>query len=143
MELSKNDTTAIKVIAILLMLWHHLFLSTAEYGAWANSFAGIAKLCVALFLFVSGYGLTKQYSKLEKPYFRNTIKFLALRYLKFFLTYWFCFAVIVAVGNAFGYGFTDAYPPSRNTLKCFLLDIWGQMGYDSYLKTWWFNKMIL
>lgn len=143
MELSKNDTTAIKVIAILLMLWHHLFLSTTEYGTWANSFAGIAKLCVALFLFVSGYGLTKQYSKLENPYFRNTIKFLALRYLKFFLPYWFCFTVIVTVGNVFGYGFADAYPPSRNTLKCFLLDIWGQMGYDSYLKTWWFNKMIL
>ena len=143
MELSKQDTTAIKGIAILLMLWHHLFLSTVEYGVWANSFASIAKLCVALFLFVSGYGLTKQYSKLEKPHFKNTVKFLVLRYLKFFFPYWFCFAIIVAVGNAFGYGFADAYPSSRNTLKCFLLDVWGQMGYASYLPTWWFNKMIL
>lgn len=143
MELTKQDTIAIKGIAILLMLWHHLFLSTVEYGVWANSFSSIAKLCVALFLFVSGYGLTKQYTKLEKPYFKNTVEFLALRYLKFFLPYWFCFAIIVAVGNAFGYGFADAYSPSRNTLKCFLLDIWGQMGYASYLPTWWFNKMIL
>ena len=143
MELVKKDTTAIKGIAILLMLWHHLFLSSAEYGAWANFFAGIAKLCVALFLFVSGYGLTKQYSKVEKPYFKNTVKFLALRYLKFFLPYWFCFAVIVAIGNAFGYGLADAYPPSRNVLKCFLLDVFGQMGYASYIPTWWFNKMIL
>ena len=143
MELTKQDTIAIKGIAILLMLWHHLFLSTVEYGVWANSFSSIAKLCVALFLFVSGYGLTKQYAKLEKPYLKNTVKFLVLRYLKFFLPYWFCFAIIVAVGNAFGYGFADAYPPSRNTLKCFLLDIWGQNGYASYLPTWWFNKMIL
>lgn len=143
MDLSKQDTIAIKGIAILLMLWHHLFLSTVEYGVWANSFSSIAKLCVALFLFVSGYGLTKQYAKLEKPYLKNTVKFLALRYLKFFLPYWFCFAIIVAVGNAFGYGFADAYPPSRNTQKCFLLDIWGQNGYASYLPTWWFNKMIL
>lgn len=142
MELSKQDTTTIKGIAILLMLWHHLFLSTVEYSVWANSFSCIAKLCVALFLFVSGYGLTKQYAKLEKPYLKNTVKFLVLRYLKFFLPFWFCFAIIVAVGNAFGYGFADAYPPSRNTLKCFLLDIWGQMGYASYLPTWWFNKMI-
>lgn len=143
MELTKQDTIAIKGIAILLMLWHHLFLSTVEYGVWANSFSSIAKLCVALFLFVSGYGLTKQYAKLEKPYLKNTVKFLVLRYLKFFLPYWFCFVIIVAVGNAFGYGFADAYPPSRNSLKCFLLDIWGQMGYASYLPTWWFNKMIL
>ena len=28
MELSRSDTTAIKGIAILLMLWHHLFLNT-------------------------------------------------------------------------------------------------------------------
>lgn len=143
MELVKSHTTSIKGIAILLMLWHHLFLSTVEYGVWANSFSSIAKLCVALFLFVSGYGLTKQYSKLEKPHVKNTIKFLVLRYLKFFLPYWFCFAIIVAVGNVFGYGFADAYPPSRNTLKCFLLDTFGQMGYASYLPTWWFNKMIL
>lgn len=59
MELTKQDTIAIKGIAILLMLWHHLFLSTVEYGVCANSFSSIAKLCVALFLFVSGYGLTK------------------------------------------------------------------------------------
>lgn len=143
MELVKSHTTSIKGIAILLMLWHHLFLSTVEYGVWANSFSSIAKLCVALFLFVSGYGLTKQYAKLEKPYLKNTVKFLVLRYLKFFLPYWFCFVIIVAVGNAFGYSFADAYPPSRNTLKCFLLDILGQMGYASYLPTWWFNKMIL
>ncbi len=32
MELSKQDTTAIKGIAICLMLWHHLFLRTVEFG---------------------------------------------------------------------------------------------------------------
>ena len=143
MEISKGDTTAIKGIAILLMLWHHLFLSTDEYGAWANSFAAIAKVCVALFLFVSGYGLTKQFSKLEEPYIKNTVRFLVRRYVNFFLPYWFCFVIVVAVGNLCGFTFYDAYPESRNTLKCFLLDVWGQMGYSSYLKAWWFNKMIL
>lgn len=138
MELSKTDTSGIKGIAICLLLWHHVFQDTANY---AN--LGVALGAVELFLFLSGYGLTVQYNKLEKPYFRNTVKFLLLRYLKFFLSYWFCFAIIVAVGNAFGYGFTDAYPASRNTLKCFVLDFFGQMGWDSYLRPWWFNKMIL
>lgn len=138
MELSKIDTSGIKGIAICLLLWHHVFQDTANY---AN--LGVALGAVELFLFLSGYGLTVQYSKLEKPYFRNTVRFLLLRYLKFFLSYWFCFAIIVAVGNAFGYGFADAYPASRNTLKCIVLDFFGQMGWGSYLRPWWFNKMIL
>ena len=143
MELSKQDTTAIKGIAICLMLWHHLFLRTVEFGDVAHSLAQVFKVCVALFLFVSGYGLTKQYSKLEKPYFKNTVKFLLKRYVNFFLPYWFCFVLVVLVGNLAGFTFQDAYPASRNTLKCFLLDAWGLMGYGSYLSTWWFNKMIL
>ena len=143
MELSKNDTTAIKGIAIILMLWHHLFLYTNAYGDFAQSMAVVFKVCVALFLFVSGYGLTKQYSKLEKPYFKNTVKFLLKRYVNFFLHYWFCFVLVVLVGNLAGLTFEDVYPASRNTLKCFLLDAWGLMGWGSYLSTWWFNKMIL
>ena len=138
MELSKTDTAAIKGFAICLLLWHHVFQDTSNYGH-----LGIALGAVDLFLFLSGYGLTKQYSKLENPYLKNTFKFLVKRYLKFFLSYWFCFVIIVTVGNLFGYSFSDAYPQSRNTIKCIILDFLGQMGYDSYLHPWWFNKMIL
>ena len=143
MELSKSDTIAIKGIAILLMLWHHLFLNTMAYGVLTHSLAVVFKVCVALFLFVSGYGLTKQYSQLEKPYFKNTVKFLLRRYVNFFLNYWFCFVLVVVVSNVCGYSFSEAYPVGRNTLKCVLLDVAGQMGYDSYLSPWWFNKMII
>ncbi len=143
MELSKADTTAIKGMAILLMLWHHLFLNTMTYGAFAHSLAVVFKVCVALFLFVSGYGLTKQYSKLGKPWLKNTLKFLLRRYINFFLSYWFCFVLVILVGNLFGFTIQDAYPASRNTLKCVILDVFGQMGYNSYLHPWWFNKMII
>ncbi len=143
MELSRSDTTAIKGIAILLMLWHHLFLNTMAYGTLTHSLAVVFKVCVALFLFVSGYGLTKQYSQLEKPYFKNTVKFLLRRYVNFFLSYWFCFVLVVVVGNVCGYSFSEAYPVGRNLLKCVLLDVAGQMGYNSYLNPWWFNKMII
>lgn len=143
MELTKADTATIKGIAILLMLWHHLFLNTMAYGAFAHSLAVVFKVCVALFLFVSGYGLTKQYSKLGKPWLKNTLKFLLRRYINFFLSYWFCFVLVVLAGNLFGFTFQDAYPASRNTLKCVILDVFGQMGYDSYLHPWWFNKMII
>ena len=143
MELSKSDTTGIKGIAILFMFWHHLFLNTTEYGLLTQSLAVFFKVCVALFLFVSGYGLTKQYAGLEDRNARTTILFLFRRFVNFFLPFWFCFVLVIAVGNLFGYTFHDAYPATRNTLKCVILDFFGQMGYNSYLKPWWFNKMII
>ncbi len=143
MELSKSDTAGIKGIAILLMLWHHVFLNVPEYGTLTHSLAIVAKVCVALFLFVSGYGLTKQYAGLEKRSVRTTIQFLLRRFINFFLPFWFCFILVVVVGNLCGYSFHDAYPATRNTLKCVILDFFGQMGYDSYLGPWWFNKMII
>ena len=143
MELSKSDTAGIKGIAILLMLWHHVFLNVPEYGALTHSLAIVAKVCVALFLFVSGYGLTKQYAGLEKRSVRTTIQFLLRRFVNFFLPFWFCFILVVVVGNLCGYSFHDAYPATRNMLKCVILDFFGQMGYDSYLGPWWFNKMII
>ena len=143
MELSKTDTAGIKGIAILFMLWHHLFLNTTEYGSLTQSLAVVFKVCVALFLFVSGYGLTKQYRGLEKRNVQTTIQFWLRRFINFFLPFWFCFLLVVVIGNVCGYTFNDAYSATRNTLKCVILDFFGQMGYDSYLGPWWFNKMII
>ena len=143
MVLSKSDTTTIKGIAILLMFWHHLFLNSSQYEGFTQQFASVSKVCVALFLFVSGYGLAKQYSSFGERGFKTTLLFLLRRFTKFFLTYWFCFAIVILIGCLFGYSLHDAYPVTRNTLKCFTLDAWGQMGYNSYLPSWWFNKMIL
>ena len=143
MELSKSDSTSIKGIAILFMLWHHLFLNTMAFGALTHSLAVIFKVCVALFLFVSGYGLTKQFGGLEKRNIRTTVQFWLRRFINFFLPFWFCFILVTMVGNTCGYTFQDVYPATRNTLKCVILDFFGQMGYDSYLGAWWFNKMII
>ena len=143
MEISKEGTLVIKGIAIMFMLWHHLFLDTLDFGIFPNQLAIIMKVCVAMFLFVSGYGLSVQYAKHEYQTFRGTIRFLLIRLSKFFLSYWFCMIIVLVVGHISGYTIFDRYPSSRNTLKCLLLDVFGQMGYASYLSTWWFNKLIL
>ena len=143
MELTRSDTAGIKGIAILFMLWHHQFLNTTEYGAFTLSLAVVFKVCVALFLFVSGYGLTRQYDCFDQRNIRTMGVLLLRRFISFFLPYWFCFVLIVLVGNLLGYSFQEAYPPMRNTLKCIILDFFGQMGYNSYLHPWWFNKMII
>jgi uncharacterized membrane protein len=64
-RLSINDTLLIKGIAICLMLWHHLFFQNPEFGFLVFHTAQLSKLCVALFLFISGYGLTIQYNTIQ------------------------------------------------------------------------------
>lgn len=126
-----------------MMLWHHLFLYAPEYGTLTHQLAQLFKICVALFLFVSGYGLTIQYERRDVSNIKSAILFIIKRFINFFLPYWFCFIVVFTIGNLCGYTATEAYPETRNTLKCILLDVCGQMGYSSYLSTWWFNKMII
>lgn len=39
MEISKEGTLVIKGIAIMFMLWHHLFLDTLDFGIFPNQLA--------------------------------------------------------------------------------------------------------
>lgn len=57
-----EDTSAVKGIAIIAMLVHHLFYQHPEYGMIIYQLGLVGKICVALFLFLSGYGLTLQFS---------------------------------------------------------------------------------
>lgn len=59
--LSLHDTSVLKGIAICAMLWHHLFFKHPEYGYVVYHIAQLGKVCVAIFLFLSGYGLTVQF----------------------------------------------------------------------------------
>jgi len=63
-SISLNETNAVKGIAIIAMLLHHLFYTHPEFGFVVHQIGLIGKVCVAMFLFLSGYGLTIQFSKL-------------------------------------------------------------------------------
>ena len=75
----KNDTKAIKGIAILMMLFHHIagfperlpvgfegFASKWEKlieGGYLQTFAFNSKFCVSIFFFLGGYGMYKRWEK--------------------------------------------------------------------------------
>lgn len=72
---TKFDTSCVKGLAILLMLTHHCFLGPDRYQGKEVSFYPFAesslnavalsfKICVALFVFISGFGITCSYLKL-------------------------------------------------------------------------------
>ena len=65
MTFTKNDTLVAKGVATILLLVHHLFYTTNnDFSAFIMSKEGwvdlakIGKICVAMFLILSGYGLS-------------------------------------------------------------------------------------
>ncbi len=97
-DLTKQDTQAIKGIAILLLLWHHCYYE-GRYPEEVLSFfpflelqvinlANFFKICVSLFAFVSGYGLYVSYTQ-EQPTSNRVSCWCISRYVKSFSGFWF------------------------------------------------------
>lgn len=145
-SITLNETNIIKGIAICAMLWHHLFLECHEYGEAVFKLALTCKVCVALFVYLSGYGMAIQLKNVDyKVFFSmciDIVKFLVRRYFKFYLNYWVVFFLSVFLGSfIFSRSLEVAY--GSNWLLCFMRDAFGFQGYNSYNITWWFNSLIL
>lgn len=122
----------------------------AEYPAFLTAIGVLGKVCVAMFLFCSGYGLTEQYGRginsinHIKDKILYSVKFIIKRLIKFYSAYWFVFIIFVPLGIfVFDRSLIDAYGENVNILKRFIYDIIGIQGSQSYNITWWFNKLII
>ncbi|MCM1232538.1 MAG: hypothetical protein NC489_20635 [Ruminococcus flavefaciens] len=69
---SKNDSLICKGVAILLMLFHHMYTSVDRFEDYVINFkpfsqdfivniANYDKICVGIYVFISAYGLTLAY----------------------------------------------------------------------------------
>lgn len=144
-SLTKQDTSVMKGIAICAMLCHHLYGCPPDgvvpYSGVIAWLAILGKICVALFLFCSGYGLAANY----KPQtILDDIKFVAKRLLKFYANYWVIFLIFVPLTIiAYHRSLTDAYGADANICWSLFMDILGLQGWNSYNITWWFNRLII
>lgn len=75
--MTKDETNVCKGFAILLMFVHHLFSRPEVYADYSIryfpfsyktiiSIALLGKVCVAIFVFLSAYGITVQSNKKDK-----------------------------------------------------------------------------
>lgn len=148
MKLSRQDTNVLKGIAICAMLCHHLYTGADVIGnivpytgimEWIGT---LGKVCVAMFLFCSGYGLTAQYDP-SKSIFED-VKFVLRRLIKFYANYWMVFIIFVPITVfIFDRPLSAAYGAHVNIAKRLVYDIFGMQGWNSYNITWWFNKLII
>jgi len=148
---TKKDTLFAKGIALCLLLIHHLFYEgNAFHSFYEISIFGhkifteiglYSKVCVAIFVILSGYGLNE--SVRLNPI--NIKKFYLKHISNIYINYWFIWIIFVPIGLLFfNRNFNYVYT-SHVTLKL-LLNLLGfqqYFGYYGYNPTWWFISAIL
>jgi len=148
--LNLHDTLIIKGFAICFMLWHHLFLDHPEFGLLVQYNAILDKVCVAMFLFVSAYGLTIQmqkifiYDKIKSSTLKNLLFFYIKRLSKLYVNFWVVFLIFVPISVFFfDRSLIIPYGQHVNIIKRLLYDFLGMQGNNSYNITWWFYQLII
>lgn len=144
-DFTKKDTTAIKGVSVCMLLWHHLFYTSDINGAILNNnISGVLayyfKVCVAIFVFLTGYGLYKSFSKgvILKDYYLNSLK-------KLYYNYWFIWILFVPLGILF-FNRTLEIVYEKDIIKNLLLTLtgfqtmFGQVGYNA---TWWYMGLVV
>lgn len=164
MTFDKRQTNIAKGVAVLLLLWHHLFYDTPEkYQLFSSMWiphnvpvecfiARFCKVCVAIFVLLSGYGLYKSWQKNCEIIIRGGnyrqglichLKFVKNHLLKLMFNYWFIFLIFVPMGIFLGRKFWTFY--GINPLNAFI-DFFGlasMFNTPTMNATWWFMSAII
>lgn len=156
----KRQTNIAKGVALLLMLWHHLFDESLS-----NEFVSIfvidstpiesiiskyAKVCVAIFLFLSGFGLYRSFIIKRKNQGRDNkrrvffeIGFVRNRLIKLISNYWVIYLLFVPLGLLFGVVFWKVYNHSVLYGALDFLGLAYLFSTSTMNPTWWFISMII
>ena len=152
LQLTLVDTTVLKGLALLLLLCHHCWFTGDGFddaylqGVPVFKNLGIfCKVCVSIFVFLSGYGLTE--STMKKGGIRSIWGFYRRRYFRLMFNYWLIYLIFVPLGVfLFGRTFTLVYgehwtiPAIADFLGVHQLVMGSPMGYNP---TWWFYSLII
>lgn len=146
-SLTLQDTEILKGIAVLLLLFHHLFLGGVDFDdvyvgqiPLVQTFGAQSKLCVAIFVFLSGYGLTA--GAIKTGGIPNLLAFYRKRYVKLMVNFWLIWLLFVPVGVvAFNRTFPDVY--GEHYMIRIFTDLLGACSISSYNPTWWFYGCII
>lgn len=145
-KFSKEDTLCVKAAAIILMLFHHLFAFPDKLtaGATLNSLYTLSdgktleyilgdfgKLCVALFMMLSGYGIYLSYRNNSSDISKTIIKRIKNAYIK----YWQIFIIFIPLGAIIG---------AKNISPLFSDWVKNFFAIDTtFNNEWWFMTIYL
>ncbi len=150
LRLALTDSNVLKGFALIFLLVHHLFyirngqfddIEISDGHYLVNTIGKACKVCVPLFVFLSGYGLTAAAEKMESI---NLKQFYIRRFSKIYLNYWLIWVMFVPIG-VFALGITFDKVYGENAVGKFILDFLGLLnitGEYGYNPTWWFYSCI-
>jgi membrane-bound acyltransferase YfiQ involved in biofilm formation len=145
MTLEKFDisiTNASKGMALMLILWHHLFYEKPEMGWVVFQTALLAKVCVGIYVLLSGYGLAES-SKKKKL---EILSFYKKRVIKLYMNYWLIALIFIPIGTLFMGRSLESVFGKDAYFDLFIqmigIHMFTDVGYG-YNATWWFMSLII
>ncbi len=156
MKFTKEDTLLVKGIAILFMLFYHLFETYERVDSLGVIYAplsegiflmisGFGNICVAVFAFLSAYGISKKLISLEAADLRNWYKVSVKRYLKL-LAGFLCIYASVTLLWFYKFDYVKLYGKGWQGALCGLLDALGLAqiaGTPTLCETWWYMEIAI
>ena len=163
MAFDKRQTNIAKGVAILMLIWHHLFsnnsfvLEKVSYlfninGTTFETFlASFCKVCVAVFLLLSGYGLFKSFEKFSNKYSitnkKSRIKcnlfFVRNHLVGLLFDFWIVYIIFAIMGFFLNHNPVEVY---SHSVLYFVIDFFGLsylLNTPTLNETWWFMSIII
>ena len=140
----KSKTLIIKGLAILMLLFHHLFLVkerldvngvdfSQETYAHMYKYVVQARICVWIFVFLSAYGMAKQIDMKGQSF----LKYAVLRWINLMKQWWITMLLMLLLYGIFAGNLFDYY---NHSVKLFILDFveWNDFfDYPRILGSWY------
>lgn len=159
MQFTKKDTALVKGVAILMMLFHHCFESAGRYSGFTLNFfplteaqtitiASFFKICVAVFVFLSGYGITASLARLDPNQPSQYIKQVRRRTFSLMSGFWIIYLMSLISAAIIMPSMLRVYsdPHIINSGIFALFDFLGLaelFGTPTLVGTWWYMSLAL
>lgn len=155
--MSKNCTNICKGIALVLMYIHHLFNNSEQLGHYSLIYKPLtmsqtiwigqaSKVCVAIFVFLTGYGYAKSIKGKETSNIDNQHKTIH-RISRFLCNYWFCFLICFVLVVIFSEEFLLTYGTGKvEIIVNMFIDFLGlafAFNTPTINATWWYVPLAL
>lgn len=159
----KKDSQALKGLAILMMLFHHCFYTKDRFAQYNVNFfpfsmegamdlAAFCKICVALFVFISGYGIAVSMSKCKTHL--ESRKKTTSRFISLMMNFWIVYILSVIATAIIRPELFKVYDNTKPGLDTYLpaivtnvvLDFFGVSelcGTPTLNATWWYMSLAL
>lgn len=159
MKFSKEDTQKVKGVAIIFMLIHHCFLSPDRYKGkvvdfqpfqeWiVNDVALAMKICVAMFVFLSAYGIALSLKRVNSEFMlskKEISNAVIKRYVKLITGFIFVFLLLQIYSIITGQGwYTHVYGKEAIGVLYFFIDMFGLAQFfqtPTFISTFWYMSL--